>query len=353
MTNSDAGSDLETQRLSVPMPSKVQLGVATMDTDRIMWLAVWMLFSSSVIIYNKWIFNSGGFPYPLALTGMHMGSCFVVFGSIRKFAPDSVRLTIMPDAAVVTSWEVYFRNFLSISFFYAGTLGTGQMAYLFSSVPFVQMMKPMNCITASFAAFIVGMEVPTHSHVIIVGIVAFGVFFATQNAAQFSMAGCLLQSASSITEGFRLALVQTATTTGIKLDPVSTVYHFSLASAVLLACASYAIEWPLDLSRLVSPWILVANCAMAVILNVLVANVIKKTSAVVFTLGGVVKDMGLIAAASIFFLVPISRLAICGYSMSLLGLGLYKVYKDNLELFKQHGFLTGMAFVTGLSVARK
>merc|ERR1719329_1064222 len=149
----------------------------------------------------------------------------------------------------------------------------------------------MNCITASIAAFIVGMETPTNSHLVIVVIIASGVVVASHNAAQFSTAGCLFQIASSVTEGFRLSLVQCALTSGLKLDPVSTVYNFSFPSAILLAFAAYFIEWPLNLSKLVSPWALLLNCTLAVVLNVLVANVIKKTSAVIFTLSGVFKDM--------------------------------------------------------------
>jgi hypothetical protein len=322
------------------------------ETDRIIWLAMWMLISCAVIVYNKWVFTAGGFPYPLALTCMHMTTCFVVFGSIRKFAPQSIRTFVMPDADVVTPWDVFIKNFVLISVFYAGTLGTGQMAYLFASVPFIQMMKPMNIIFASIAAFIVGVEVPTYSHVIIVCIIAFGISVATGNAAEFSAVGAVLQVVSSASEGCRLALVQTVTTTGMKLDPVSTVYHFSFTSAVLLAIASFLHERPYDFSKLLSPWVLVLNCAMAVILNILVATVIKKTSAVTFTLGGIVKDMGVFAASAYMFTTPITRLMVCGYAFSLSGICMYKVYKDNLELFKQVGFLQGMSTVGGQAKAK-
>lgn len=337
--NSETARDLETQPLSTNLQSGA-LQTRSVGLDVILLVLFWMVFSSGVIIYNKWIFSTG-FPYPLTLTCMHMTSCFVVFGTIRKFAPTKIRSSIMPDADVEHSWDMYFKNFLSISVFYATTLGTGQMAYLFSSVAFIQMMKPMNCICASLAAFLIGVEVPTLSHLICVGVIAFGIFFASENAAQFSIAGCALQIVSSITEGFRLSIVQFVTTKGVKLDPVTTVFHFSFASAVLLACASYAHEWPLDFSKLHSKWILVLNCAMAVVLNVLVASVIKKTSAVVFTLCGVAKDMCVIGASSVIFLSPVTRLMVVGYSISLIGLFMYKTYKDNFELFKEQGFLRG------------
>jgi len=314
------------------------------EVDRVVTVAVWMLFSSFVVIYNKWVFSTGGFPYPLALTSMHMICCFTFFGAIRMFAPDRIRLKIMPDADVTTDWSVYAKSFLLISFFFATTLGTGNLAYLFSSVSFVQMMKPMNCIFASLAAFIVGVEVPTCSHVIIVFTIFSGVFLASHGSSQFSLIGCGFQIASSLFEGCRLALVQTVTSSGMKLDPVTTVYHYSFASAVLLSCACFAIEWPLDFSKLVSPWVLVVNCAVAMLLNVLVATVIKKTSAVVFCLSGIVKDLLIIVTSSIIFVTPITCMMVFGYIVSVSGLCMYKAYKDNLAVFKEHGFLEGMRF---------
>jgi len=344
-TSVDAQRDVETQLLDAQGPMKGVFSMGREDAEKGMWVIVWMLFSSVVIVYNKWVFTSGGFPYPLALTTMHMTSCFVVFGAIRKFAPQQIRLAIMPDADVETPWPVYLKNFVSISFFYAGSLGTGNLAYLFSSVAFIQLMKPMNCIYASLACFALGVELPTCSHLIIVCIVAFGVATASYHALAFSMTGFLLQTVSSISEGFRLGLMQTATTRGLKLDPVSTVYNFSFASAVLLACACFALEWPLNLSKLLSPWVLVINCAMALVLNVIVAIVIKKTSAVILTLSGIVKDIGIIATSSIVFSTHITITMVFGFSISMSGLCMYKAYKDNLKVFQERGFLGGMSFV--------
>lgn len=341
--NVNAERDLETQRLSGSRPAKSGIKISSEEVDRAVWLVVWMVFSSAVVIYNKWLFSTGGFPYPLALTSMHMTCCFLVFGSIRNFAPAKIRLAIMPDADVETPWPIYIKNFLPISVFYACTLGAGNLAYLYSSVAFVQMLKPMNCIFASLAAFAVGMDPATNSHLFIVSVIAFGIFVATHNAAHFSTTGCVLQMFSSFSEGLRLAMVQLVTTSGMKLDPVTTVYHFSFATAVLLICACYATEWhTMDLSKLISPWAIVVNCVMAVVLNVLVAHVIKKTSAVTFALSGIIKDIGIIVASSLLFMTPITRLMMYGYTVSVSGLCMFKAYKDNLTVFKELGFIGGM-----------
>lgn len=270
-----------------------------------------------------------------------MLSCFFIFGSIRLFAPRRVKLVLMPDAEVPIPWGAYVQNVLSISFFFAFSLGCGQLAYLFASVPFLQMLKPINCITVSLVAFLLGVEVPTVSHMIIVVTIALGVFVATDNATEFSLAGCLLQIVSSVGSGTQLAFTQRFTTGTFKVDAVSMVYLYSLPSAVLLGLATLALERPFDFSHLLAPWVLSHNVLLAVILNVLVATVIKKTSAVIYTLVGIIKDIGLVGASSFIFMTPVSALSALGYCIAIVGLCMFKAYKDNLEIFKKHGFLVG------------
>lgn len=311
-----------------------------------------MVFSAIIVIYNKWLFTVGGFPYPLALTALHMTSCFVVFGAIRLFAPAGVQTMVMPDAHVEISWPVYLKNFVAISACYAVTLGAGNLAYLFGNVAFVTMLKPMNIICVSLAAFAAGVEDPTSSHMIIVCIVAFGVAFTSGHVAEFSMAGLLFQILSSISEGCRLSMVQVVTKGGLKLDPVTTVYHFSGVTALLLFGTSLAHEYPFDLTHLHSRWVVVVNCAIAVLLNVLVAMVIKKTSVMVFALSGIVKDICIVGASASYFMTPLTQATLIGYSVSISGVFLFKAYKDNFTVFKEQGFVYGLKHVTESAIRK-
>lgn len=308
-----------------------------------------MVVSSVMVLSCKWVFTAGGFPYPLLLTTIHMVSCFCVFGFIRLFAPRRMKLALMPDAEVRITWDTYFQNVFAISFFFAFSLGCGQLAFLHASVPFLQMLKPVNCITVSLVAFMLGVETPTPSHMIIVVTIALGVFIATYNATQFSPMGCVLQIVSSVGSGTQLAFTQKFTTGTFKVDPVSTVYYYSLPSAVLLGLATLAYERPYDFSQVVAPRAVMYNTAMALILNVLVAVLIKKTSAVTYTLVAIIKDIGLVIVSSRLFMAPVSAHSFLGYSLAIAGLLMYKAYKDNLEIFKKQGFVVGMdAVVRGM-----
>lgn len=317
----------------------------------VFWVTAWMLFSSIIVIFNKWMFESGGFPYPLALTSLHMFACFLTFGSIRMLAPQQIRLSLMPDADVVVPWSIYLKKLMLISLLYAATLGAGNLAYLCSTVAFIQMLKPMNVIFASGFAMLFGMEARTMTHMIIVCVISFGVSVACFTAVQFSFRGACLQVFSTVCEGMRLVLMQSITTVGLRLDPVTTVYHFSFASSAALAIASRTLEPQLDLSQ-VNINMLALNCAISVCLNVLIATVIKKTSAVVFTLSGIVKDIGIIGASSVMFHSGVGILQTFGYSIAICGIFIFKVYKDNLEAFKDHGFVSGLSVTLAPSLRR-
>jgi hypothetical protein len=55
-----------------------------------------------------------------------------------------------------------------------------------------------------------------------------------------------------------------------------------------------------------------------VILNILIVTTIKKASAVVFTLGGIVKDIGVIVASLVIFRTAITRLEVPALRVRLL-----------------------------------
>merc|ERR1712151_104246 len=83
------------------------------------------------------------------------------------------------------------------------------------------------------------------------------------------------------------------------------------------------------------------NCVAAVVLNVLIVAAISHTTAVVFMLGGVIKDIFTILASMVLFGSPVGVNQVIGFSMSLTGILMYKTYKQNLEVFMKHGFVAG------------
>lgn len=80
-------------------------------------------------------------------------------------------------------------------------------------------------------------------------------------------------------------------------------------------------------------FVLLANAAVAFMLNVSVVFLIGKTSAVVLTLSGVLKDILLVVASMLIFRDPVSGTQVFGYSIALGGLIYYKLGADGVKNF--------------------
>ncbi|KAJ6897748.1 hypothetical protein NC652_024538 [Populus alba x Populus x berolinensis] len=102
-----------------------------------LYLLIYVLLSSGVILYNKWVLSPKyfNFPLPITLTMIHMGfSGAVAFFLIRVFKVVSpVKMTL----------EIYITCVVPISAFFAASLWFGNTAYLYISVAFIQMLKAL------------------------------------------------------------------------------------------------------------------------------------------------------------------------------------------------------------------
>jgi len=308
-------------------------------------LLAWMTCSTGFILYNKWMFTKGGFPYPMTLTAMHMGSCYLIFGCL-SWLPQNICQRFMPDINKTIPADIYLQGFVPAALLMSLSLGVGNLGFLYASVAFIQMIKPVNVVVTSIAGFAWGLEVFTPSHAIIACIVSGGVSMAAFGSiSNFSAVGLACQLTASVSEGLRLILLQGVLHGRLRLDPLTTVYRFAPSAGLWLCCFSYILEANVDWASLPNLWVLPLNCLMAVLLNVLIVSVIAETSAVVFVLAGVTKDIATIALSVCLYGTRIRVVEIVGYSTSVAGICLYKVYKDHLQLFKERGFLNGMAVV--------
>lgn len=310
-------------------------------------LLAWMTCSTGFILYNKWMFTKGGFPYPMTLTAMHMGSCYLIFGCL-SWLPEHIRRRFMPDIDKPIPADIYLRGLVPAALLMSLSLGIGNLGFLYASVAFIQMIKPVNVVVTSIAGFVWGLEVFTSSHAIIACIVSGGVSMAAFGSINnFSMVGLACQLTASVSEGLRLILLQGVLHGRLRLDPLTTVYRFAPSAGLWLCGFSFILEDHVDWAALPNLWVLPLNCLVAVLLNVLIVSVIAETSAVVFVLAGVTKDIATIALSVCLYSTPIRAVEILGYTVSVAGICLYKVYKDHLQLFKDLGFCRGFSVVCG------
>jgi hypothetical protein len=175
-----------------------------------------------------------------------------------------------------------------------------------------------------------------------------GVVIASMGEVQFVMVGFLFQVAGIVFEAIRLVMVERLLSSSeFKMDPLVSLYYYAPACAVMNGMVLIFTELPVitmeDIYR-VGGVTLFANALVAFMLNVSVVFLIGKTSSLVLTLSGVLKDILLVFASMFLFRDPVSLLQGFGYSIALCGLVYYKLGGDTIKDYLGHGGMKWQEF---------
>ncbi|KAH9845289.1 putative sugar phosphate/phosphate translocator [Teratosphaeria destructans] len=289
------------------------------------YIATWIFFSSTVILFNKWILGTkSNFPFPISLTAWHLAFATFVTQGMARF-------TDMLDSrrSVAMTTQIYIRKIVPIGVMFSLSLICSNQAYLYLSVSFIQMLKATMPIAVLLTTWVLGVAPPSLQKLGNVSLIVAGVIIASIGEIQFNMTGFFFQACGIIFEAVRLVMVQQILSgNDFKMDPLVSLYYFAPVCAVMNAAVAFALEVPrittLQLANVGYPTF-VANAACAFLLNVAVVFLIGKTSSLVMTLSGVLKDILLVAASMAIFLDPVTLLQAVGYSIALAGLVYYKL----------------------------
>mmetsp|Transcript_13619 Transcript_13619/g.29172 ORF Transcript_13619/g.29172 Transcript_13619/m.29172 type:complete len:345 (-) Transcript_13619:669-1703(-) len=285
-------------------------------------MLLWIFLSAATILVNKYVLSIAGFPYPVALTCTHMLFCSVIAFSI-------VKLRFVE--AVPISADTYLSCILPIGLLFAGTLWTGNAAYLYLSVSFIQMLKA----SMPMVVFLVGVLFATERFTLGVAgnmvVVGTGIAIASYGEIHFVVTGVLLQVGSICCESVRLTLVQILLQKrGIKMNPISTLYHIAPCCFVFLFLPFTYIELPKmvkdpHFNPNIPLLLLSAACAFA--LNMSVFLLIGKTSALTMNVAGVIKDWLLILLSVVLYGSPVTKTQLVGYGLAFVGVMYYNYKK--------------------------
>ena len=99
-------------------------------------IPIWIVLSSSVIIYNNYLYNTLNFKYPVFLVTFHLAFAAVGTRILQ-------RTTRLLDGAkeVKMSKDMFVRSILPIGVLFSGSLILSNTAYLYLSVSYIQMLK--------------------------------------------------------------------------------------------------------------------------------------------------------------------------------------------------------------------
>ncbi|CAN6886085.1 unnamed protein product [Brassica oleracea] len=234
------------------------------------YLLIYIILSSGVILYNKWVLSPKyfNFPLPITLTMIHMGfSGFVAFLLIHVFKV---------VAPVKMTFQIYATCVVPISAFFASSLWFGNTAYLHIYVAFIQMLKAL--IATFIMAVICGTDKPrcdVFSNMLLVSV---GVVISSYGEIHFNIVG---------------------TKKGLTLNPINSLYYIAPCSFPLVCVGETHV------------------------------GMIGRTGAVTIRVAaGVLKDWILIAFSTVIFPEStITGLNIIGYAIALCGVVMYNYIK--------------------------
>ena len=292
------------------------------------YVATWIGLSSGVILFNKYVLSFFGFPFPIALTMIHMFFC------------SSLAFIIVRVFKLVNSNNIdrntYFAKIVPVGALFAVSLWLSNTAYIYLSVAFIQMLKALMPAAVYTVGCIMGIEQFQMARLANLFVITVGVCIASYGELNFHFLGVLIQLASICAEAFRLALVQIILNSEkLKMNSITTLYYVSPACFVFLVIPFCFLEMPKFLASNLeinsgAPHILFLNACTAFALNMAVYLLIGKTSALTMNVAGVVKDWLLIFISSALFDAPISKLQLFGYAFSFVAVYYYNYskYKD-------------------------
>ncbi|KAF7553034.1 hypothetical protein G7Z17_g3909 [Cylindrodendrum hubeiense] len=322
-SSSDADRKLESGTAGAPSKPSGGLHPA-------FYIALWIFLSSSVILFNKWVLATAKFDFPLFLTTWHM-----VFATITTQIMARFTKTLDSRHKVPMSASIYGRSIVPIGILFSFSLICGNMAYLYLSVSFIQMLKATNAVATLLATWAFRIAPPNFRVLGNVSVIVVGIIIASFGEIKFDLTGFIYQVCGILFEALRLVMVQRLLSSAeFKMDPLVSLYYYAPACAVTNGLFTLFIEIPRitmgDIHSL-GIYTLIANAIVAFLLNVSVVLLIGQTSAVVLTMSGVLKDILLVVASMVIFRDPVTGQQFFGYSIALVGLVYYRLGSEKMQ----------------------
>ncbi|CAK7234790.1 hypothetical protein SCUCBS95973_009052 [Sporothrix curviconia] len=300
------------------------------------YVVAWITLSSSVILFNKWILSTLNFRFPVILTTYHL-----IFATIMTQLLARYTTLIDGRKSVKMTGRVYLRAIVPIGVFFSLSLICGNLTYLYLSVAFIQMLKATTPVAVLLASWAMGVSQPNLKVFLNVMVIVFGVVLASLGEIRFVMIGFLYQLGGIVFEAMRLTMVQRLLSSAdFKMDPLVSLYYFAPVCATMNLIVALLWEVPkvtmADINN-VGYLMFFLNGLCAFLLNVSVVFLIGKTSVLVLTLCGVLKDILLVAASMLIWGTPVTGLQFFGYGIALSGMVYFKLGYDTLKGYAAEG----------------
>jgi drug/metabolite transporter (DMT)-like permease len=310
------------ERLDLPAPvtAPAQPAARRISLSAAMIVPIWMAVSASVILYNNYIYNTLLFKFPVFLVTVHL-----TFATIGTRILQRTTSLLDGTKDVNLTKDMFLRSILPIGLLFSGSLITGNKAYLFLSVAFIQMLKAFVPVSILIISFLFRIQEPNKRLALIVLMISGGVALASYGELKFDITGFFIQAASVVFESSRLVMIQVLLH-NVKMNPLVSLHYYAPVCAAINLCILPFTEGldPLREFYKVGPLVLLSNAFLAFFLNIAAVFLVGVGGGLVLTLAGVLKDIILIFGSVLIFGTPITEIQVLGYGIALAGLIVFK-----------------------------
>merc|ERR1719321_1748852 len=272
--------------------------------------------------------HPGRFPGAVPLTAFHMIVSFV----LSSLGYACCGKSAYPGMEVVKqSPHDFMKKLAPLSILFAVSICCSNQAYIYCSVPFLQMCKEMNVVMIYLAGLYLAVEKYNGQTLAILCIVMIGCWMSIHGEMNPSGVGFAIQMISQTSEVIKI-IIQQMIMQGMRVDPLTMVMTMSPLCLCTLSFGLYFLWEPGTLADAHKmAFHLFLNGLNAFALNVSIALVIRYASGVSFVVAGVVKDILIVVVAAIFFGAVVTRMQIVGFTIASLGVAAHALVRSHRD----------------------
>ncbi|KAM4609976.1 solute carrier family 35 member C2-like [Polymixia lowei] len=178
------------------------------------------VFSIGITFYNKWLMKD--FKYPLFMTLVHLTVIFCLSTVTRQ-----AMQYWMGKSRIILSWKDYLYKVAPTALATVLDIALSNWSFLFITISLYTMTKSSAVLFILFFSLVFKLEEPSPFLILVVVLIASGLFMFTFESTQFNMKGFIMVLLASFIGGIRWTLTQLLmqkAELGLQ-NPVDTMYH--------------------------------------------------------------------------------------------------------------------------------
>ncbi|KAE8443023.1 hypothetical protein EG329_002417 [Mollisiaceae sp. DMI_Dod_QoI] len=324
-------------------------------------IGLWYLFSLSISIYNKWMFDPEhlNFHFPLFTTCFHMLVQFCLASLVLFFLPhfrprydsltnpnntahisdaDQLQHQVESEKPLMTR-TFYFTRIGPCGLATGLDIGLGNMSLKFITLTFYTMCKSSSLAFVLLFAFVFQLESPSWRLVAIIATMTAGVIMMVAGEVAFSALGFILVISAAFFSGFRWALTQILLLRNpATANPFSSIFYLAPIMFVALFLIAIPVEgFPALFEGIkilveqkgpfLGPALLLFPGTIAFCMTASEFALLKRTSVVTLSIAGIFKEVVTISAAGIVFGDHLTPINISGLFVTISAIAAYNYIK--------------------------